>query len=317
MKKKIQSKTATTDRAIPSDREVSTILSTALLKREHHQSPITETDLENYIVEAVTKCFHKSRLEIASKANISEFDLLLRDARIMGFKIDGHKVINPEGFTGKTLEVLTLVTIIKKSFSFFKGSGMAEEGSLRAHILSSQAGSKLQEEALIYTETCTASTTVFASTPTKTWRIGEVAWGKADILNTIKEFFQTDEASSEKIYKRFINQELSPAIADKLENIFRSSFKVLISGVSNVIESARRINRSLNISFVKSISINAFDSFALPADLDSRRFLFNGKRVKIIDTGTDVDTAGFLAGLDASYKRYNDIVKTRIKWLRA
>ncbi len=296
-------------------KEISTFFSTALLKREKPASPITETDLENYIIEAIWKVFDKSRLEIASRSDMSEFDLVLKDARVMGFKIDGYKVLNPEGFTGKTLEVLTMVTITKKGFGVLKSldfkSGV-EEGSLKAYLLSQ----RLEGKPLIFVEPGNASTTIFAATPKKVSRIGEVGWGRENILKAIRDFFHIDEeadkSAAEKIYKRFINHELSPGILGKLDNIFKSSFRDLMAGIVNI---SRDTKELLSID---NIFMSISDSLAFPEDLYSRKFLFNDKRAKISkvdDSSYSENLLGFLDEKDRSYKRYNDMAKTRIKWI--
>lgn len=285
-------------------KDFSTILSTATIKRDNHQSPITETDLENYIVESVWKVFDKFRLEIASKSGISEFDLALRDARIMGFKVDGHKVSNPEGFTGKTIEVLTLVTIGKHGL---------EEGVLRAHI----ARDKSQVKSLLYIEAGDSMTSIFAATPDKAHRIGEVNWGKDNILSAISEFFQIekdDKAEAIKIYKRFVNGELSPYIFLKLESIFKSSFRNFAVELSNIVNSVK----GLKLASIESIFI---DTFAIPDSLCAKKFLFDGKRAKIIRRDESAhgnhSVTEFLDDKDKSYKRYNDIAKVRMKWIGA
>ncbi len=298
-------------------KDISTFFSTATIRREHSESPITETDLENYIIEAIWKVFDKSRLEIASKSDMSEFDLVLRDARVMGFKIDGYKVLNPEGFTGKTLEVLTMVTITKKGFALFNGSFNSsgiEEGSLRAYLLSN----RLEGKPLIFVESGNASTTIFASTPTKVSRVGEINWGKENILKAIRDLFQinqdSDKNTAEKIYKRFVSKELSPDLLSKLDSIFRSAFRDLIAGISDIVATTKE----LKLLSTNNIFMSVNDSFALPEDLYQRRFLFDDKRAKITKVGDakeGEDLRGFLDEKDSAYKKYNDIAKTRIKWL--
>lgn len=293
-------------------KDISTFFSSAVIKRESYQTPITETDLENYVAEAIWKVFDKSRLEIATKSDMSEFDLVLKDARVMGFKIDGHKVLNPEGFTGKTLEVSTMVTITKKSFGAFNLKNV-EEGALRAHLLRQNQG----VGSLLFAETLATSTTIFAASVLRTSRLGEVKWGKDYVLKAIAEFFsldmEKDKATAERIYKRFINKELSTAVLSKLENIFTASFKEFVSGVAELLREAKEFKSS-----PASVFMNPAPAFTLPESIFQKKFLFNDKRAKISTVEPTSDGESLYALLedrDKAYKHYNDIAKTRIKWV--
>ena len=286
------------------DSEAATFIASYSFKRPNFHSPITETDLENYVVESVWKSFDKSRLELASKLGVSEFDLILKDAHIMGFKIDGHKILNPEGFTAKTFEVVALVTIARKSLGFFKSASAIEEGSIRAYMLHE----KSKRNNLIYVESGESSTKVFVVTSKKTAKVNEIKWGREDVINAIGDSLGSDKAISMAIYSRLINGDLSAAILEKLDKVFTATLRDFIVNLSEAVKSVKDLDRSE----IDSIFIRIF---ATPSFAHDRKFLFNNKRARMIRVEENADTAAFLSDKNKCYERYNDIARTRVKWL--
>ena len=288
-----------------SESRVSTIISTTLIKRENCNSPITETDLENYLVESVWKVFDKSRLKIASKLDISEFDLALKNAQTFGFRIDGHKVLNPEGFTGKTIEISTLVTICRKWIDFLE-SNVLEEGSVHAYII----GERSKKANVLYAKISDSNTEIFAVTPRKTSLIGRLEFGRLNVLNSIADFFSADIRTADLIYKRLIAHDASPDTLKRLEKIFTDSFKDLVNGIYDIATSAK----DLDISAVSDIFMN---TFILPEGAYEKSFMFMDKRVKIKNANdANRDLSMFFEEKSRHYKSYNDVIRTRIKWLR-
>lgn len=259
----------------------STIFSTAIIKREKAGTPITETDLENLAVEAIWKIFDRARLDIALRDGGSEFDLSLKEAKILGFKIDGHKVLNPEGFSGKTVEVSAFVSI---------GGAEIEEGSLRAYKLMGLSGS------VIYLSPGDSKTPVFRASNGTAKKVGEINWGYADIIKSISESFGSDEKTSETIYKRLVNRELSESVLTKLDALLRNSIKGMLASVEAIARPAGAV-------FVGGL--------ALPDVFYGKKFLFGAKRVTIEKESSVLDLKEIEEG---AYAGLNNIVKTRIKW---
>ncbi|HUC31127.1 MAG TPA: hypothetical protein VMR99_00350 [Candidatus Paceibacterota bacterium] len=82
------------------------------LPREHGtaQSEIALPELENLIAQAMGKIFNQCRSEAARRLGIHEIDTILVGAKARGFKVDGHLVVNPVGFTGKKISLLLELT---------------------------------------------------------------------------------------------------------------------------------------------------------------------------------------------------------------
>ena len=82
------------------------------LPREHgtEQSEVILPELENLIAQAMGKIFNQCRSEAAKRLAIHEIDTIMVGAKARNFKVDGHQVVNPVGFTGKKISLLLELT---------------------------------------------------------------------------------------------------------------------------------------------------------------------------------------------------------------
>ena len=82
------------------------------LPREHgvEKTEVVLPELENLIAQAMGKIFNQCRSEAAKRLGIHEIDTIMVGAKARGFKVDGHLVVNPVGFTGKKISLLLELT---------------------------------------------------------------------------------------------------------------------------------------------------------------------------------------------------------------
>ena len=281
-----------------------TFYSEAILRPEKHL-PITETDLENYVAESAWKAFDKSRAEIAKRLATSELNLTLREVIVVGMKIDGHRVLNPVGFSGKEIEITVLITVSKKSFM-----GAVVPNSYEGAVLSSYT---LTEESdngtsAIYVEFSGDKTNIFAKTPKKTSYIGSLEWGEKDLLKTIGDMFLADQDVSREILQRFLTNEVSDIVAEKISKVFYQEFKAFILSLSELALKTTGLKKSE----LSGIFMNA--SF-LPQDVYGRTFLFNSKRVRIKGISETAKAQDFLKDKVKLYGNLNEAVMRRMKWV--
>lgn len=82
------------------------------LSREHgtEHSEVILAELENLIAQAMGKIFNQCRNEAAKRLGVHEIDTIMVGAKARNFKVDGHQVVNPVGFTGKKISLLLELT---------------------------------------------------------------------------------------------------------------------------------------------------------------------------------------------------------------
>lgn len=287
------------------DNQVSTIFNALQISRPQKDAPITETDLENYVAEAAWKTFDKYRASSAKRLNVSELDLVLKSVIVTGVKIDGHRVLNPVGFRASKIEIGVLVAAVKKDF-VCSGIDCFEKGTLNAHIVSETE----KHDSLIYAEIGENETHVFARVPQKTSYIGSFGWGEKKILESISELFLADQAVAREIFERYLKNEVSETVMEKIDKCFYSELKDFINSLSDL---------TLKIAGVKKgVISNIFvSSSMLPLNVHKKAFMFNSKRVRITDVGLGSAIDQFLEEKGRLYGHLNDSLAKRIKWIKS
>jgi hypothetical protein len=282
-----------------------TIFSSIKISRDNPREELGMVDLENCISQAIWKLFDTSRSEAAERLRINEVDLLLTDARVMQMKIDGHQIINPHGFTGKELEVLLAVTMVKRD-SFLEESNPFEGGVVRAYLLGKEIGCKKA----LYIELGKKWTTLFLVQPSHISYLSEFEWGLENVIDALKGELGVSDNASRDIYLRFTEGLVSDHIAKTLEKIFYKAFGEFINGVT------LNINNSPDLRSGKAFPMYLRPFFPVPESVYTKRFSFDGKSAKFLTVGDIVDLQLFVDDeVHEIYRELNELAKRRIKWL--
>ena len=98
------------------------------LNRENKEHPLTATELENLLAQEVGKVFSVCRKEAGKQLKVDELDVILAASRVMNFRIDGHRVLNPLGFKASELEVvLELILTTRPVYDDIKNFAQRED----------------------------------------------------------------------------------------------------------------------------------------------------------------------------------------------
>ncbi len=107
--------------------------------RHDASSPVTAIETENMLSQAVGRFFNQCRSDAGLELGVDDLDVLLVNSRVLNFKVDGHHVLNPLDFRGRSIEAFVELTLTtrgifenlkellrdRKTF-FFTESGRAE-----------------------------------------------------------------------------------------------------------------------------------------------------------------------------------------------
>ncbi|MBI1839174.1 MAG: hypothetical protein HYR95_02695 [Candidatus Colwellbacteria bacterium] len=281
-----------------------TVFSSITLPHETREA-LSESDLENYLSKAVWKCFDKLRQEAAARLNIDETDLILADARVVGVKVDGHEVLNPHGFTGKSFEITLCITMVRREVAV-EAENIFEKGSTVSYLLSRVSGLKN----LLYVEVGESATTIFLTTPLRTSYLSEFDWGKADLIKSYKKYFELDDGTVWQLFQLYTANNVSVAVSEKMDKIFKESFRTFLNGLTMCVRNFEDIDsKKLPPIYLKG-------AFLLPAHLYLKDFSLHNKRVKFREVNPDVEIEDLV--YNYSYNVYdwlNQLARRRIKWL--
>lgn len=282
-----------------------TIFSFVEIIRDDSQEELGMIDLENYISQAIWKLFDGLRAETAERLGVQEADMVLTDARVMGIKIDGHQVVNPQGFTGKTIEILLGITMVRRD-KFAENSYLFEGGAVRAYLLAK----KLDFADTIYVEVHDDTTTMFSITPRGITYMSAFDWGGRDLINSIKNELDVQSFTAGGIYNRHANGNVSDHVSRRLDKIFYDALGEFVNGVTASIKSFLGTRNSN----VPPVYLRTF--FPIPESLHRKRFPFGDKRIRFMPSIGETDLQVFVDDeVHDTYMELNNLAKRRIKWL--
>lgn len=110
---------------------ITTIFSPLEFEREErdYNKPVSLVELERLISQTIDREFHRHRSEAASQLGLEELGTVLVATRVSDFKVDGHKVLNPVGFKGKTLGAIVEISFTSRTiFDDFKDFFNSRDG---------------------------------------------------------------------------------------------------------------------------------------------------------------------------------------------
>src|SRR3989344_3128197 len=278
---------------------------TASLNRKNPNAQISVVDVGNNVSEGLWKAFNELRRDASVKLGISELELGISDIKIIGIRIDGHRVFNAEGFTGKAMQITYLMTLAPKG-ELVSLRGFFDSGTVRAFM----AAEATRAPNAIYAEQGNTSTSIFTVMPHKTAHVTDSPWGGDASALALGQILASDDMSANKIlYSRFLAGAVSAAVLRKMARAFFSSFQIFINSISAVL-----INSKIAVAG-KAPAI-LFSGHDLPMPAYERNFAFGGKRAKIRQISVpDQDLSDFISARESAPHTLNEIARLRIGWL--
>jgi len=282
-----------------------TLFSFVDISREKPNEEFGVIDLENYISQAIWKLFDKSREDAIGRLGIEEADMILTDARVMGIKIDGHSVINPKGFTGKKLEILLGITMVRRD-QFVEDAHLLEGGSVRSYLLAKELGFS----DAIYVEVKDDKTTLFSVAPTGVTYMSDFDWGEKNILDALQSDLQVLPSAADGIYRKRTEGMVSDHIARRIDKTFYGALEDFTDGLTKAIkDSASSRKNKLAPVYMRSF-------FPMPEGIRRKRFAYNDKRITLLSPVGEEDLSAFVDDeVHDIYDELNQLARRRIKWL--
>lgn len=272
--------------------------------RQKHWTPITLNELENYVAEGLWKAYDSLRREASVRLNVPEIDLGICDIKIVGMSVDEHKVVNAEGFEGRSIQIRFMLTICRRE-DVEKMRGSYEYGVVKANLL----GEKIKSKSLIYAESRENRTAIFSSFSGKALHKTDCPWGVGDAISSLGKLFGSDNMEVNKlIYSRLAYQSVSPSMSNKLQKTFLSSFRVLINGISASVSSSASAS-----SGTPDVILN---TSLLPEFIKKKNFIFGRKKAKMNQSDiSNKDVVDFISKKESVYPELNEVAERRVRWL--
>lgn len=314
------------------DSRFATTIHTSLsMVREKSKIPVDEADLDNLISQAVWKFYDRQRSRVAAKMGINDLDVLLSDIHIKGIKLDGHKVVNPIGFSAKSVEIQLSATftardfinglkaLIPKENIVFIG----ESGATYAYVFSHIHGTPEILAAHVFPR----ETALFSSTENSLMYVDSFPWGEADLQNSVAKFLNVSPKLASGILKMYAKEKTSVNFAKKFERFLIEELQTFAKGIESFVRHTE----------IRDVYVHPF--FPMPPVVFSNTFKNKfGTSVRLIHAHDDLvseklnlelklnrknghsNLLALISGIVASSfypqsEKISKIAKRRIRWL--
>lgn len=228
--------------------------------RDEGRKIIDEVDLDNLISQAIWQVFDRERSRIADKMALDDLDVLLVDVKIRNLKIDGHRVVNPLGFSAKTTEVFLSQTFASRDFFetmrvLFPRNQfvfISEAGAMGADILarlSSEKNKDLRAFALVNLNSARSDVygaLIGENCVDKIWYLDNLNLGRNDFYANFGKHFMVQASVAENVIKRYAGGEVSSELANKLERLMRKEWVVFCDGLASIVSDSRDFKHAKN-----------------------------------------------------------------------
>lgn len=188
---------------------------------------LTLVELENLLAQAIGRLFNNERKNASARLGADELDTILVNSKITNFKMDGHAVLNPVGFGGKTVEgVLELTFTTRPVFYGLKDLFNSKEGffftgSHLAGLRSLAWVESLPVNLLLVGEEKTSYLTLDKAAWGNAVYSGEIEWRMKSFWKAIISALQVSQPASMKLYGAFMRKDASPAFVGSFYRILR------------------------------------------------------------------------------------------------
>ena len=184
-------------------------------------------ELENMIAQAMGKIFNQCRSEAAKRLAIHEIDAIMVGAKARNFKIDGHLVVNPVGFTGKKISLLLELTFtgralfedLKQFFNAPEDFFFAE--SPQARLTALARARKLPLNLIV--DEGSRGTSLFVLQRTKKGHPvlyrEKVQWGFSALFTRIAAELGVSDGAAQEMYRAYLAGAMSPSASRAFKKI--------------------------------------------------------------------------------------------------
>ncbi|MFA5052648.1 MAG: hypothetical protein WC565_01125 [Parcubacteria group bacterium] len=221
------------------------VYSSKIIGRENARAEITESEIENAISQAIWRLFDEERMLFSRRLDLSELDVVMADVRVLYIKLDGNAVINPIGFTAKTIEVGLAEILITRVLADEIKSSNPKKGEVVFTLEPTascawliQKESKKKDFAIA--RVSEDKTFVYRSGEgEKISYVSDFDWGVNAVLNSIANRFGVSENTAKELLHRYVRENMSPDMIKNLKEIVSEPFTEFSHGMTLAARNAK------------------------------------------------------------------------------
>jgi hypothetical protein len=291
---------------------------------EHGEIVLPE--LENLISQAVGKIFNQCRSEAAKRLAVHEIDTVLVGEKAREFKVDGHHVVNPVGFTGKKISLLLELTFtgralfedLKQFFNAPEDFFFAE--SAQARLTSLARGRKLPLNLIVDEGERGASLFVLEKTKDghPVLYRERLMWSFDVLFARIAEELGVSQGIAREIYRAYVDQTMSESAARAFKKFIDPAVEQFLKEIGKrKLKGFTYVDAEHGLPFIlpHKHGTTTFDQFPLAEILQQLGFV-DQARGERSDAVASRHLLPFIeAYFDKSNSEINQKLRRRLHWL--
>ncbi len=286
---------------------------------------VTLGELETLLAHAISKEFALRRREASIRLELHEIDTILVNATAENFKVDRHVIMNPVGFSGKTIEaVLELTFTTREIFENLKQFFNAKDGFFFTET--ARAGLR----ALSKFEALPVNLVFLKSHGASGFMLEKVAWGTSvhrekfdwplnSVFESIRTAIPVPHDVVLRIYHAFLNEDTSERFHYALHKVMKPPIEKFFEAVrGSKLRGRAYLHAAVPLPFRMPVREGRVSMHEVPLRdvLQKSGFSFDASEWEFPDSEMFVRLAPFLEFYhDTSESEINHKLRRRLHWL--
>ncbi len=217
-------------------RRAAVVSGSVSLMRSDPKSDIKQAELENLVSQGLWKLAAPQRELAAEKMGIEEARIRLADADVVKVKLNNHRVVNPIGFSAKTIEISYRETFVDQAILHVLHAELTDdnlatiiEGSA---VLAGFIARLNPVNRLLFVDVGAQESIVYRVDQMMLSYVDSFAWGSKTLISSMAKEFSLDERGAVAMIERYASNEVSPVMRRAIERAASGELAILSNGLA-------------------------------------------------------------------------------------
>jgi hypothetical protein len=222
--------------ALLDHRRAAVVSAPIVLMRSDSRSELRQAELENLVSQGLWKLVNMHRPVAAAAMGIPETRVRLADADVMQIKLDGHRVVNPIGFTARAVELWYRETFVDEVLLKHLANALTEDNLssvVEAPAMLAQLIARVRpQESFLFVSVGAEESLVYHVDHLACAYVDSFHWGTETLLGGVAHQFGTTRELTSQLLSRYGAKQVSPAVRKAIEAAASGELAILSNGIA-------------------------------------------------------------------------------------
>lgn len=209
---------------------------TIALSRSDPKADITQAELENLISQGLWRLYTDRRGEVAAHMGVTDAAIALADADILTVRLDGHRVVNPVGFTARTVEFCCRQTFVisevyQALLETLTGDNL--QAIVEGPALWVSLFARLRPAPQLFIYVGSRQSFVYTGSEQEFGFIDSFAWGTQALLTGVGSAFGVSATDARTLLDRYAAREASSRVLRAISASASGELAMLANGIAS------------------------------------------------------------------------------------